>query len=111
MRNEERRAAVATYKERKVVAGIYAVRCSVTGKCWVGSAPDLSTVENRLWFTLRLGGARPASLQAAYQTEGRSAFVYEELERMPEEKDPYIRGKILKQRLIHWSTALPAEML
>lgn len=111
MRNDERKAAVAAYKERKVVAGIYAVRCTATGQCWAGAAPDLSTVQNRLWFTLRLGGICRPSLQAAYRSHDREAFAYEEVERLPEEEDSYIRGKKLKERLTHWCTKLGAEPL
>jgi hypothetical protein len=111
MRNDERKAAVAAYKKRKVVAGIYAVRCPVSGQCWVGAAPDLDTVQNRLWFTLRLGGICRPSLQAAYRDHGRDAFAYEEVERLPEEEDDYIRGKQLKERLGHWCALLGAEAL
>jgi hypothetical protein len=55
MDGETRRAAVAAYKERKPRMGIYAVRCAVTGQCWVGRAMDLAKIQNRLWFTLRMG--------------------------------------------------------
>ena len=48
MKGEDRKRAVAAYKERKVEAGIYVVRCLASGQVWVGSAPDLSTIQNRL---------------------------------------------------------------
>ena len=111
MRGEQRKAAIAAYKEREVVAGIYAVRCSATGQCWAGAAPDLSTVENRLWFSLRLGSMHRPSLQAAYCEHGRTSLAYEEIERLPEEEDSYIRGKKLKERLAHWCERLAAEAL
>jgi hypothetical protein len=53
MKTEDRKAAVTAYKERKVESGIYAIRCAASGEVWVGSAPNLSTIQNRLWFTLR----------------------------------------------------------
>ena len=49
----DRKAAVAAYKERKAIPGIYAVRCAATGQAWVGQTPDLTTVRNRIWFSLR----------------------------------------------------------
>lgn len=66
MNGRDRKAAVAAYKDRKVVAGIYAVRCVPTGQQWVGGAPDLSTVRNRIWFGLRLGSDPHPSLQAGH---------------------------------------------
>lgn len=39
MKSIERRAALATYKERKVQAGIYTVHCAATGERWGGKAP------------------------------------------------------------------------
>ena len=56
MEREQRKAAVAAYRERKAVAGIYAVVCRLSEQRWIGRALDLSTVQNRLWFTLRQGG-------------------------------------------------------
>ena len=55
MKNERRKAAIAAYKERKVVAGIYAVRCNPTGERWLGAAPNIATVQNRVWFGLQMG--------------------------------------------------------
>jgi hypothetical protein len=42
MDRSERKAAVSAYKERKAVAGVYAIRCAATDEQWVGTAPDLS---------------------------------------------------------------------
>ena len=55
MNRETRKAAVAAYKERKAEPGIYAVRCMASGQAWVGGAPDLATIWNRVSFTLRQG--------------------------------------------------------
>ncbi|WP_274630002.1 GIY-YIG nuclease family protein [Arvimicrobium flavum] len=111
MLTEGRKAAIAAYKERKVVAGIYAVRCIASGQCWAGAAPDLATIENRLWFSLRLGSMHKPSLQTAYDAHGREAFSCEAVERLPQEEDAYIRGKRLKERLAHWCALLGAEPL
>ena len=80
MLTQDRKAAVAAYKERKVVAGIYLVRCGATGECWAGQAPDLSTIQNRVWFTLRLGSLRQRCLQAAWNAHGESAIALRVLE-------------------------------
>ncbi|WP_332686342.1 GIY-YIG nuclease family protein [Bosea sp. (in: a-proteobacteria)] len=111
MLNEDRKAAVAAYKERKVVAGIYLVHCLATGERWAGQAPDLATIRNRIWFTLRHGGHRQRSLQAAWNTHGEGAFTFEELERLDEKALEAGRERVLKARLAHWCGELGAEGL
>ena len=39
MDRSERKAAVSAYKERKAMAGVYAVRCAATDAQWVGLRP------------------------------------------------------------------------
>ncbi|MDQ0467362.1 GIY-YIG nuclease family protein [Labrys wisconsinensis] len=102
MRHEDRKAAITAYKERKAVAGIYELGCRITGERWVGRAPDLATVQNRLWFTLRHGSHSHAGLQAAWNRHGPAAFALTVLERLEEEKLAYVREKLLKERLDHW---------
>lgn len=111
MRDEDRKAAVAAYKERRAVAGIYLVRCLATGEGWAGQAPDLATIRNRLWFTLRHGGHRRRSLQAAWQAHGEASFALEELERLDEKALEAGRERVLKARLAHWCAELGAEGL
>jgi hypothetical protein len=111
MLTEDRKAAVAAYKERKVVAGIYLVRCGATGACWAGQAPDLSTIRNRVWFTLRHGSHRQRSLQAAWNAHGEAAFSFEEIERLDEKALEAGRERVMKARLAHWCAELGAEGL
>src|SRR5215212_2906165 len=111
MKSEDRKAAVAAYKKRKIAAGIYAVRCIPTGAVWVGQAPDLSTIQNRLWFSLRLGGSTHRSLQDAWRAEGEEAFTFEILERLEEEEIAYVRDRLLQARLMHWSEKLQATRI
>lgn len=107
----ERRAAVARYRERKTVAGIYAVLCRATGQRWAGHAPDLSTIRNRLWFTLRHGSSPHRSLQAVWNAHGAESFAFEEIEHLDEEAVPYLRDRMLKDRLRHWCAASGAEAI
>lgn len=109
MHPKEKKAAIAAYKERKVVGGIYAVRCRATDRRWVGRAPDLSTIQNRLWFALRLGTSPHRTLQVAWREHGGDAFVLEELERLDEEESAFIRDRTAKERHAHWCAALEAE--
>lgn len=108
MKTEDRKAAVSAYKERKVEAGIYAVRCTASGETWVGRAPDLSTIRNRIWFTLRQGINSSRTLQQAWQAHGADAFTFETIERLEDEDSAYIRDRTLADRLIHWAEELGA---
>ena len=111
MRSEDRKAVTAAYKERKAVAGIYALHCDPSGQRWVGRAMDLGTVQNRLWFMLRQGLDRSRSLQAAWTRHGPQSFTFEEVERLDDETLAYVRDKLLKERLAHWCAALAAEAI
>lgn len=111
MKGEDRKAAVAAYKERKAAAGIYAVRCVSTGQRWLGRAPDLSTVQNRLWFTLRQGNSPNRVLQAEWREHGADNFTFEEIERLEDEELAYVRDRALRDRLAHWRTELGAEAI
>ncbi|HEV2674925.1 MAG TPA: GIY-YIG nuclease family protein [Aliidongia sp.] len=111
MNGTDRKAAIAAYKERRVVAGIYVVRCIASGERWVGRAPDLDTIRNRLWFTLRQNLNLSPSLQAAWNARGVDQFAFEELERLPHEELPYVREAAAKRRLAHWRAALGATVI
>jgi hypothetical protein len=111
MIGETRKAAVAAYKERKVVAGIYAVRCLTDGKHWIGHAPDLSTIQNRLWFMLRHGNSAHLGLQAAWRDHGAENFTFTEIERLDDESLGFARDRVVKDRLGYWRTALGAEAI
>ena len=109
MSQSARKAAIAAYRERKVVGGIFAVRCLPSGQLWVGVAPDLSTIQNRIWFALRQGASTNKAMQAAWQDHGAESFAFEEVERLPEEADPYLRDRQRRARLEHWRAELGAE--
>ena len=66
----DKKAAIAAYKERKTVAGIYLVRSKASAETWVGQAPNLEKIQNRIWFTLRQGSHQCRSLQAAWAAHG-----------------------------------------
>ena len=108
---DQRKAAVAAYRERKAAAGIYAVVCQASGQRWIGRALDLSTVQNRLWFTLRQGSYPHTALQAAWNQHGPNAFGLEVVERLEDEALAYVRDGLLKDRLSHWRAALGAEAI
>jgi hypothetical protein len=104
-----RKAAIAAWKERKSVAGIFAIRCTATSEAWVGQTPDLEKIQNRIWFTLRQGSHTCRSLQAAWAAHGPDGLTFETCERLEEEESTYIRDALLKERVAHWRKELSAE--
>lgn len=106
MNNDDRKAAVAAYKERKLAAGVYAVRCGASGQVWVGHTPNLDTIQNRIWFTLRQGTNPNHDLQLAWAAHGGDTFVFEPLERLSDEESAYVRNAHLKERAAYWRGTL-----
>jgi hypothetical protein len=104
----DRKAAIAAYKERKTIAGIYVVRCTTTSEAWVGQSPNLEKIQNRIWFSLRQGAHTCRSLQAAWTKHGPDSLTFGECERLEEEEIAYVRDALLKERALHWRTELGA---
>lgn len=107
----DKKAAIAAYKERKTAAGIYAVRCAASGQIWVGQTPNLETVQNRIWFSLRMGNSVHRDLQKAWSAHGGDYFTFEPLERLEDEESPYVRDALLKERAAHWRSRLGALVI
>lgn len=105
----DRKAAKAAYRERKTAAGIYAVRCAPTGQVWVGAAPNLETIQNRIAFTLRHGGDAFRAPQEAAREHGQESVAFEILETLNEETSPPRQKDLLKQRAAHWLETLQAQ--
>lgn len=111
MDRQDRRAAVAAYKERKAAWGVYAVICTATGEVWVGHSRHVDTQRNGLWFTLRLGTSPHASLQAAWNAHGEREFRFEELDRLADDFPQISRLDELKKRQALWRARLQASAL
>ncbi|HLJ45367.1 MAG TPA: GIY-YIG nuclease family protein [Bryobacteraceae bacterium] len=107
----DRKQAIKEYKERKPLRGAFAVRCHATQKAWVGSSMNLSATQNGLWFALRQGAHREATLQAAWNAHGEDAFGFEILEKLDDDVSPVTLGDILKEKKRQWVKELNATML
>jgi hypothetical protein len=109
--NIDKKAARAAYKERRLNAGVFIVRCGASARSWVGAAPDLAAVENKLWFALRTGGAANAQMRADWLEHTHDAFAFEVLETVDPEKPPLYLADHLKERAAHWRDALKADSI
>ena len=111
MDKAQRRAASAAYKERLPAWGVFVVRCTASGRQWVGSSRHLDTQQNGLWFALRMGSCLNKGLQAAWTEAGPEAFEYEVLHRLPAETPSFRRADLLKQHAAVWRETLGAAAL
>ncbi|WP_233126214.1 GIY-YIG nuclease family protein, partial [Gluconobacter sp. DsW_058] len=78
---------------------------------WVGSTPDLSKIQNQLWFTLRLGSHPHRSLQDAWTAHEGDTFSFEVIEELKGKDNAYIRSATLKELLAKWTAELKAVRL
>ena len=65
------------------------------------SDPNLDTIQNRIWFSLRMGSHTNRDLQSAWAAHGADAFSFEPLEQLEDEELPYVRDTLLKERALH----------
>ncbi len=112
----DRKQLVRDYKERKVAAGAFAVRCAPSGqalaKTWVEVSPNLHNRQNGLWFALRLGTHPNRVLQQAWADHGEAAFSFEVVEQLPDaERSQWELNNSLKDLSAKWRLALNAEKL
>jgi hypothetical protein len=111
MKDADRRAARAAYKERKSVSGVYAVRCVPSGEVWVGQTRDVEKVWNRVVFSLR-GKATPhRTMQAAWDLHGAEAFAFEVLERLEDEALDFALQSALNEQTAVWRERLKAKVI
>ncbi len=108
MDRQDRKAAIASYKERKPAHGVFAVICTATGQAWVGRSRHLDTQRNGLWFALRHGSSPHQALQAAWKLHGEGEFRFEELERLRDDFSELLRADELKKRQAIWRARLDA---
>lgn len=108
---DSRRRAVLkrAYKEAVPRKGIFKIRAMVTGQTWVDASTTIDTIQNRIWFTLRLGNHPNRKLQQAWNETGPDAMQFDVVEIFPEEVSGYALERLMKERKQHWLEALEAE--
>lgn len=110
MDKQSRRELIRDYKERKAVAGVYAVRCAASGEVWTAGSRNIDAQQNGLWFGLRNGGHINRAMQAAWTTHGEVTFSFEVLERIDDEAlTPQGVLDRLKVRQQYWLETLGAK--
>jgi|ERR1700733_422072 len=104
----DRKEAARQFKERKPSPGIYALRCSATGRAWVDSSPNLDAAQNSQFFQLRQRLHRNKELQAEWNAHGEDSFRFEVLEKLPEDTPSLNLRDVLQERKLFWVAQSPA---
>jgi hypothetical protein len=108
---ESRKDVIRKFKEREPSIGVYAVRCTTTGRAWVGASKNLEATQNGCWFCLRSGSHQDKSLQQEWDAQGESAFKYEILGCVDKEVHPIEIEDLLKEMRSDWIARLNAQRL
>lgn len=111
MDRQDRRAAVAAYKERPPAWGLFVIQCTATGQAWVGCSRHIDSQKNGLWFALKQGSSPFADIQKAWAACDEADFRFEELDRLAVDHPPMSRVDELRRRQALWSARLQAEAL
>lgn len=106
-----RKEAIKQYKERKPCRGAFAVRCTASGRIWVGASPNLDASRNSFLFALRHGSHYDRGLQEELQAHGELAFAFEVLEELKEDILPMEVSGLLKETKLRWAERLGARTL
>jgi hypothetical protein len=105
---ESRKESIRKFKEQKPLLGAYAVRCTATGRVWVGVSRNLNATKNGCWFTLRNGSHQEKSMQADWNAHGEPTFQYEILDGRENDLHPLEIDDLLKEKKRDWMARLDA---
>ena len=109
--SEARKEAIRKFKERKPPLGAFAIRCTASGRVWVGTSRNLNATKNSFWFSLRQGSHPSKSIQEEWNIHGEPAFQYEILETLDDDLLPLAVADLLKEKAAHWVAQLGARPL
>jgi hypothetical protein len=93
----DRKELVRQYKETPRQMGVYRIRNTANGKCFIGSARDVLGKLNGHRFQLRMKAHRNDVLQREWEEFGADAFVFEPLDLLkPSDQPDYDPGEDLQ---------------
>jgi hypothetical protein len=96
------------YKEQIRPRGVFRVHSTATGQNWVDASPTLDTIQNRIWFDLRMGSHRNQALQRAWDESGPEAMQFEIVEVFPDDASGYTLDRLMTERKAHWMAEFDA---
>jgi group I intron endonuclease len=83
----DRLEAKRDYKQAKRPMGVYRIRNTRNGKCYVGFSTDLQARINRQKAELKFGSHRNAELLGEWKSFGESSFEFEVLDELAHDEN------------------------
>jgi hypothetical protein len=74
----------------------------------VGTAPNLESIRNRIWFSLRLGKNNEREMQDDWNAHGEATFEFEVLETLKDDVAELSVKDLLKEKGLQWVERLGA---
>jgi len=95
---DRRKELAQQYKEMKTEAGVYQIRNTENNKVFIGSTPNLKTLNGKM-ISLNTGTHLNRPLQQEWNEYGKDAFVFEVLEVLVPKKEGYFDAKDALKKL------------
>ena len=80
--NQAKKELIASYKEREVIGGVYAIKNTENHRMLLGAAVNIQSIQNRFEFSQKTGSCVDLKLQNDWNTFGSKAFAFEVLEEL-----------------------------
>ncbi len=109
MNSERKTELKRAYKATEPRKGVFAVRSLTSGRTWVDAATNIDTIQNRIWFTLRMGTHPNGELQRTWNQSDPDAMAFDVVEVFDEDVKGYELEALMKERKQHWMQELGAE--
>jgi hypothetical protein len=82
MDKKDRKKIIDSYKERRAVGGVFAVRNSANGRSYVSMTTDMQGSVNRFEFSQATGSCAFKPMQDDFKAYGSDAFSFEVIEQL-----------------------------
>ena len=96
-KTERQQALLSAWRERTVVGGVCAIRCTETNRVLLSAVADPSGLRNRFQFSAATGSCTFLPLSADWNRYGAGSFTFtvlEELEKGADQTDAQFRADL-----------------
>lgn len=83
----QRKALRAAYKERTLRGGVYSIKNTINGRCFLGVAADLQSIRNQFDFFVATNTVPRPAMREDWRALGPHAFTLEVLEELDQKAD------------------------
>lgn len=80
MENRSKKDLKNNYLSRKIIGGVYLVKCSGNDRIWIKSTKDMKGLKNRFEFSIQVNSCPQADMYAEWNRYGAKSFSFTILE-------------------------------